>query len=374
MRRLIVFLLVAVMVITVAAGCKPKPPEELVIAVAGPMTGNLAQIGTQFKEGVELAVEEINKAGGVNGKKIRVEILDDKGDPKEAANVAQKLASDPKVLAVVGHYSSSACFAGIPIYDQAKLTMITPSASHPELTDPSIYAFKMWTSFKVYAPKLADLAIEEIGTKIAVIYVYNDWGIGSKDAFVARAKELGGTIVAEERFMDGDKDFKAQLTKIKAAKPDVLMVYSYYTEGALVIQQAKGLGLDVPLLGSGTLYEREFLNLAGAEAEGMYIVTEFVLDDPKPSVKNFLAKYQAKFPGKQPGNYQANSYDIVYMLAKAMEKGGTDRAAIRNALAATQGYQGVTGEISFDARREVVKSQVFLKLEGGEFKYYRPAP
>jgi branched-chain amino acid transport system substrate-binding protein len=377
--RLYVVTVMALVLSMAAGGCTGGTPKsaaetEIVLGLAAPMTGNLAHIGTQFREGVDLAVEEINAAGGVNGKKLTVLVMDDKGDPKEAANVAQKLASDPKVKAVIGHYSSSACFAGIPIYDKANLTMITPSASHPELTHGSKYAFKMWTSFTVYAPKLADLTVTELGKKnVAVIYVYNDWGIGSKNAFVSRVKQLGGTMVAEEVFYDGDKDFRTQLTKIKSRNPDVLMIYAYYTEGALVVQQARGLGLDVQLIGSGTFYEKEFVRLAGDDAEGMFIVTEFVTDDPRPSVQNFVKKYQAKYPGKEPGNYQGNSYDIVYLLTEAVKKAGTDRAAIRDALAATKDYAGVTGTISFTDEREVVKSQVFLKLENGQWKFHRVA-
>ncbi|HEY7601840.1 MAG TPA: ABC transporter substrate-binding protein, partial [Methylomirabilota bacterium] len=167
----------------------PATAQDLVIGVAAPMTGNLAQVGKQFAEGAQLAADEVNAKGGIKGKKVVIRVEDDKGDPKEAATVAQKFASDDRVLAVLGHYSSSACFAAIPIYTRARLATITPSASHTELTKQGgKYMFRMWSPISVYVPDLAQYTVKKLGKKnIGVVYVQNDWGIQTKDYFV---KEL----------------------------------------------------------------------------------------------------------------------------------------------------------------------------------------
>lgn len=380
MKKVLCLLVITMLVVSFAGCSKPvdksgdqtEQPEVVKIALAGPMTGNYAHIGTQFKEGAELAIKEINDSGGINGTLLEIEYFDDKIDPKEAANIAQLLVSDNDIKAVIGHYTSSCCFAGIPIYDKADLAMITPSASSPDLTKDSTSSFKLWTGFDIYAPMLGDLAVSDLGKQnIAVIYAYNDWGIGVKDGFTARVKELGGNIVAEEIIYDGDKDFKTQLTNIKAEEPDAVAIFTYYLEGAMIAQQARNLGIDVQLIGSGTFYEEDFAKVAGDAAEGMYAINEFTLDDPKPSVQEFLRKYEEMYTGV-PGNYQGNAYDAVMIIANAMEKNGFERSAIRDGIKEYQ-VEGVTGNISFTESREVIKDQSYLKFENGEWKFYKAA-
>jgi branched-chain amino acid transport system substrate-binding protein len=217
-----------------ALPASPAAAQDVVIGVAAPMTGNLAQIGKQFAEGAQLAADEVNAKGGIKGKKVVIRVEDDKGDPKEAATVAQKFASDDAVLAVLGHYSSSACFAAIPIYTKARLATITPSASHTELTKQGgKYMFRMWSPISVYVPDLAQYTVKKLGKKnVGVVYVQNDWGIQTKDYFVKELEKLGARVAALEVVYDKDTDFKAQLTKIKAANPDALAILTYYTTGA----------------------------------------------------------------------------------------------------------------------------------------------
>jgi branched-chain amino acid transport system substrate-binding protein len=220
----------------------PAAAQDIVIGVAAPMTGNLAQIGKQFSEGAQLAADEVNAKGGIKGKKVVIRVEDDKGDPKDAATVAQKFASDDAVLAVLGHYSSSACFAAIPIYTKARLATITPSASHTDLTKQGgKYMFRMWSPISVYVPDLAQYTVKKLGKKnIGVVYVQNDWGIQTKDYFVKELEKLGARVAALEVVYDKDTDFKAQLTKVKAANPDALAILTYYTTGALVTDNPSG--------------------------------------------------------------------------------------------------------------------------------------
>jgi branched-chain amino acid transport system substrate-binding protein len=347
--------------------------QDLVIGVAAPMTGNLAQIGKQFSEGAQLAADEVNARGGVKGRKVVIRVEDDKGDPKEAATVAQKFASDDKILAVLGHYSSSACFAAIPIYTRAKLATITPSASHTELTKQGgKYMFRMWSPISVYVPDLAQYTVKKLGKKsIGVVYVQNDWGIQTKDYFLKELEKLGAKAVATEVVYDKDTDFKAQLTKIKAANPDALAILTYYTTGALLTLQARNLGITAPLVGTGTLYEDKFIELAGAKnAEGLAVNTEFNADDPAPVVKSFVGLYQKIHPGENPEPYHATTYDAARILIQAIEKAGTDRDAIRDAVAATRTFPGVTGTFSFnDAREREAKDQVYLVVKDGKWSF-----
>ena len=232
MLRVLGVLLLAAMA---ALPVGPAAAQDVVIGVAAPMTGNLAQIGKQFAEGAQLAADEVNAKGGIKGKKVVIRVEDDKGDPKDAATVAQKFASDDAVLAVLGHYSSSACFAAIPIYTKARLATITPSASHTDLTKQGgKYMFRMWSPISVYVPDLAQYTVKKLGKKnIGVVYVQNDWGIQTKDYFVKEVEKLGARVAALEVVYDKDTDFKAQLTKVKAANPDALAILTYYTTGAL---------------------------------------------------------------------------------------------------------------------------------------------
>ncbi len=352
---------------------RPAAAQDLVIGVAAPMTGNLAQIGKQFAEGAQLAADEVNARGGIKGRKVAIRVEDDKGDPKEAATVAQKFASDDRVLAVLGHYSSSACFAAIPIYTKAHIATITPSASHTDLTKQGgKYMFRMWSPISVYVPDLAQYTVKKLGKKnIAVVYVQNDWGIQTKDYFLKELEKLGAKAVATEVVYDKDTDFKAQLTKIKAANPEALAILTYYTTGALVVLQARNLGITAPLVGTGTLYEDKFIELAGkGNAEGLAVNTEFNADDPSPVVRSFVTAYQKLHPGEKPEPYHATTYDAARLVFAAIEKGGAERDAIRDAMAASRSFPGVTGTFSFNDNRErEAKDQVYLVVKDGKWQF-----
>jgi branched-chain amino acid transport system substrate-binding protein len=341
--------------------------------VAAPMTGNLAQIGKQFAEGAQLAADEVNARGGIKGRKVAIRVEDDKGDPKEAATVAQKFASDDRILAVLGHYSSSACFAAIPIYTKARIATITPSASHTELTKQGgKYMFRMWSPISVYVPDLAQYTVKKLGKKnIAVVYVQNDWGIQTKDYFLKELEKLGAKAVATEVVYDKDTDFKAQLTKVKAANPEALAILTYYTTGALLVLQARNLGITAPLVGTGTLYEDKFIELAGkGNAEGLAVNTEFNADDPAPVVRTFVTAYQKLHPGEKPEPYHATTYDAARLVFAAIEKGGPERDAIRDAMAGTKSFAGVTGTFSFnDGREREAKDQVYLVVKDGKWQF-----
>ncbi|MCL5045953.1 MAG: ABC transporter substrate-binding protein [Actinobacteria bacterium] len=367
-RLAVVMTLVPVLVLgALVAGCARRGGKPIRIAVAAPLTGSMAVVGQQFVDGAKLAIDEVNAQGGINGRKVELVTQDDRNDPKEAASIAQKLSLDKDLYGVLGGYSSSASFASIPIYEKARIVEITPSASHPKLPEVSKYMFRMWTGIDVYAPQLADFAVTKRGLKkLAVIYVNNDFGKANRDYFVQKAKSLGATIVGEETFLDGDKDFKTQLTKIKAARPDALVIISYYVEGALIAQQARTAGLTVQIVSTGTFMEPEFLKLAGAAAEGIFFNTEFHPDDPRPTVQDFIKKFKGAFPGKDPAPYHATSYDATAMLLQVLKQVNLDRSKVAEALANIQ-FSGAEGPISWRAGKGIVKQNIFVEIRNGKF-------
>ena len=339
-----------------------------------PLTGGVATIGNQFKSAAELKIKEVNDAGGIDGRMVELVSYDDKMDPKESANIAQLIAADESILAVIGTYSSSGCYASIPILEAVDCAMITPSASDVNLSKDNTVMYKMWTGFDVYSPQLANFVTKDLGkTKIATIHVYNDWGNGVNQYFTDQAKANGAEIVAEEICYDGDKDFKAQLTNIKAQNPDVLCIFTFYAEGAIITQQAKDLGIECQYVSSGTFVDDQYLSIAGEDCEGMYAINEFVADDPRESVQDFFKRYEELVAdGSKPGSYSGNSYDAVGVILQAGQDKGFTRSGINQGLKELSGYVGVTGELSF-TNQEVVKPQVIVQVKEGVWSFVKEA-
>jgi branched-chain amino acid transport system substrate-binding protein len=366
-RRWLVIVTLLTVALVLTTGCAGRGAKVVRLAVVGPLTGSMAVVGQQFIDGARLAVDEVNAKGGLNGRKVELVTEDDRNDPKEAASIAQKLSLDKDLYGVLGSYSSSASFASIPIYEKAQIVQITPSASHPKLPEISKYMFRMWTGIDIYSPQLADFAVTKRGfKKFAVIYVNNDFGKANHEYFAAKAKSLGAAVVSEETFLDGDKDFKTQLTKVKAANPDALVVLSYYVEGALVAQQARAAGLKTPIISTGTFMEPEFLKLAGPAAEGIFFNTEFHPDDPRPTVQDFIKKFRAAYPGKEPAPYHATSYDAAAMLLQVLKQVNLDRSKVADALTNIQ-FSGAEGPISWKAGKGIVKRNIFVEIKNGKF-------
>ncbi|HMK91762.1 MAG TPA: ABC transporter substrate-binding protein, partial [Thermoleophilia bacterium] len=327
------------------------------VGVAGPMTGQYATYGASHKAGAELAMDELNAAGGVNGAQVSLSIGDDLGDPKEAVLVAQKFIDDSSIVVVDGHQFSGATIAAGAKYQAAGLPMITPSATQPDITDLGDYIWRICMTDAVQGKGLADYSVNTLGKKnIAIMYDNSDYGRGLADAFESGVKDAGGTVADREQYTTGDTDFKAQLTKIKAANPDLLFLSGYYPEGSKIAQQARELGLTVQMLGSDGYASDQLPKLGGAAVEGMLVSTFFDYTKQDPAVQKFVTAYKAKHDGANPDWFVANSYDVVMLAAKAAQLAGkNDRTAINDALAKIGTYQGVSGPITFDQNGDVVK-------------------
>ena len=337
------------------------------IGVAGPMTGQYATYGASHKAGAEIAIAELNEAGGVNGGEASMALGDDLGDPKEAVLVAQKFIDDADVVVVDGHQFSGATIAAGGKYESVGLPMISPSATNPDITDLGAFIWRICMTDAVQGEGLAKYSVETLGlTKVAVMYDSSDYGRGLADAYEAAVKAAGGSVVGKEQYATGDTDFKSQLTELKAAGPELLFLSGYYPEGSKIAQQARELGMDVQLLGSDGYASDELPKLGGAAVEGMLVSTffDYTLDDP--AVQKFVEAYKAKFDGANPDWFAANSYDVIMLAAKAAtDAGSNDRAAINEALAAIGSYEGISGTITFDENGDVVKPLSIVVVQDG---------
>jgi len=352
-------------------GCSSDSPGQTKIALCAPMTGNSAQWGEALKDGVNMAVDEINKAGGVLGKKFVVEFADDKGDPKEAVNVAQKLVTDRDLAAVIGHYFTSCTMAASPVYQKAGIPEIAIASTHPDATKAGEYIFRINVTNTHQGAGIAKWLIEKGKKRIAVIYVNDDYGKGISQIAIETIKELGGDPVYVGTVApSGEQDFTVLLTNVKNVSPDALALFTFYAAGAQIAIQAKTLGLDMPIVASDAIYSPDFIKIAGPSAEGVQVATWFHPDSDDPGTKAFTQAFQARY-NKAADTWSPYAYDAVKVLAEAIKRAGKiDRAAIRDQLAQTKSFKGAVGDTTFTSDRvpdATAKRLLMTVVQGGKF-------
>jgi branched-chain amino acid transport system substrate-binding protein len=364
-----VFVIVLLMVLGLAP--EGRSGEPIHIALSAPMTGNYAEYGQNFQRAIGIAVEWINAAGGIKSRPITIVAGDSKGDPKEAAALAQKFTSDNQIVAEIGDFTSTACMAAQPIYDQAGMVQLSPTSSHPDFAPKSPWSFGIVGTQAGEGPFMAKYAIERLGKKrIVILYINNDWGIATKDYFEKAAKEMGAEIVGVESFLERDRDFAAVLTKLRGMKPDALFIPSMYNEGALISKQREKMGWnDVAVLGPGSLFSPKLLEIGGSAVEGLHTSTIFFDKDPQPNVQKFVRTFETKY-NVMPNMFAAVAFDSLNILAEAIRKAGTDRKAIREELAKTKNFPGLTGNITFTERRDVIKDYRYLVVKNGQWALF----
>lgn len=345
----------------------PKVSGEIVLGSYMCNTGPFATFGQSSTKAMQLAVEEINAKGGVLGKQIKLIVEDDQCKPEEAANAAQKLIEQDKVLCVIGEVASSNSLAAAPICQNAKTPMVTPSSTNPAVTQTGDYIFRICFTDDFQGLVMSRYAFEDIGAKTAVIFsdVASDYSKGLSKVFRETFTARGGKILAEESYNQGDRDFRAQLTKFRALKPDVVFIPGYYQEVALILSQARQLGLKAAFLGGDGWDSPKLVEIAGEAAEGGCFSNHYSKDDPNPVVQQFVKSFQAKY-NEIPDALAACAYDAVRIVARAIEMAGVeDRTAVRDALARIKDFNGVTGKITIDENRNAKKSATILKIKGG---------
>ena len=337
------------------------------------LTGDTATFGQSADRGIRMAVEEVNAAGGVLGRPIEVITEDDRSVTEEARTAAQKLIQRDEVVALLGEVASSRSLAAGPEAQRAGIPMISPASTNPKVTEVGDHVFRTCFIDPFQGAVMARFAFDDLhARRIAVLFDFKqDYSVGLAEFFRKTFQQLGGEIVADERYTSGDIEFRAQLTTIRGAAPDAIFVPGYYTEVGLIAKQARELGLAVPLLGGDGWDSEKTLEIGGPAVEGDYFSTHYAADSDDPRVRDFVQRYQAK-NGGVPDAMAALGYDAARILADALTRAGkTDGAALRDAIASTKDFPGVTGRITIDPQRNAVKDAVVLKIDGGRFRYHR---
>ena len=352
-------------------GCSKQSGDTIKVGEFASLTGKEATFGMSSHEGTLLAVEEINAAGGVLGKKLELLTEDNQSKPGESATAVNKLISRDGVIAILGEVASSRSLEAAPICQQNKIPMISPSSTNPKVTESGDYIFRVCFTDILQGKILANFAGQKLKAKKVAIFtdVKSDYSKGLAKYFKEHFIAAGGQIVTELDFNGGDKDFKAQITAIKGANPDAVFIPAYYTDVALICIQAKQLGVTPPIFG-GDGWESEDLIKIGKEAvEGTYFSTHCAADSPGAKVAGFVEAYRKKFNGKTPDAMAMLGHDSVKILAEAIQKtGSTDAVKVRDALAATKDFDGVSGKITIDSKRDATKPMVILQVKDGKFK------
>ena len=353
-----------------AASCAKKG-ETIKIGEYASLTGKEATYGQASHKGAVLAVEEINAAGGVLGKQLELITEDDQSKSGEAATVVKKLISRDKVIAVVGEVASSRSLEAAPICQNAKVPMISPSSTAPEVTSTGDYIFRVCYIDPFQGTVMAKFAKDTLKLrKVALLTsVSSAYSVGLAKYFKERFAADGGTVVLEQRYSEGDKDFRAQLTAIKAANVEGIFVPGYYTEAALVCRQARDLGMTLPLFGGDGWESPELTQIGGKSVEGTHFVTHYSPENKDPFVAAFNDRFQKRW-GNETDTLTGLGYDAVMLLVDALKRAGTtDNGKLRDALAGTKNFKGVTGIITLDAQRNPTKSAVILVVKDGKFQF-----
>ena len=336
------------------------------------LTGSEAAFGQSSHKGTELLIEEINKAGGVLGKKLELIVEDNQSKAGESATIVKKFISRDKVVAILGEVASGRSLEAGPICQAAGIPMVSPSSTNPKVTEVGDYVFRVCFIDPFQGKLLADFATKTLKAKKAVVLsdVSAAYSVGLSTFFKEAFTSSGGTILAEQKYASKDKDFKAQLTAIKALNPDVICVPGYYTEVGLIVKQARDLGVNVPIFGGDGWEAPELIQIAGGEAlKNTFYSTHFSPTQDSPMAKKFVEAFKAKFKGEVPDAMAALGYDSALAIVEAIKKAGsTEPAKLRDALKATD-FVGVTGRTKLDAKRDATKPAVIITTENGAFKF-----
>ena len=350
-----------------ASNTTGNPIDEKVVKIGFNFeeTGAVASYGTSEQKGAQLAVDEINAAGGIDGKQIEVVDKDNKSETAEAASVSTNLVTQSKVAAIVGPATSGATAAAVANATQAGVPLISPSATQDGLTKGQDFLFIGTVQDSFQGKIISNYVSNKLNAKKVVLYTDNssDYAKGIAKSF---RDSFTGEIVADETFVSGDTDFQAALTKIKDKEFDAIVLPGYYTEAGKIVNQARGMGIDKPIIGGDGFNGAEFVQQATAErASNIYFISGFSTTvDVSDKAKAFLEAYRAKY-NEDPSTFAALAYDSVYLVANAA-KGAKTSVDIKNNLAKTQNFEGVTGQTSFDADHNTVKTAFMMTMNNGK--------
>lgn len=372
MKRVTIFVLATVFLVIPACKKPQVVSDSAVISVGefASMTGMTASFGQKSHNGTLMAIEELNSAGGVLGKKIKLTTEDDQSKAGEAATVVRKMISRDRVVAVLGEVASSRSLEAAPICQQAKIPMISPASTNPKVTEVGDYIFRVCFIDPFQGTVLAKYALAKGWKRVAILTdVKQDYSVGLSQFFKSYFVANGGVLLGEQSYSSGDKDFKAQLTAIKSAQPDAVLASGYYTESGLIARQARELEVTVPFLGGDGWDSPSLIEVAGKAMEGCVFSNHFSVEDSSPAIQAFLKKYRERFKS-EPDAMSALGYDSAMILADAIKRAGTTEGeALKNAIAQTKDFPGITGKITLNSERNASKSAVILTIADGKFRY-----
>lgn len=371
-------LAVAMMAAAGARNALGQSSEPIMLGVSGPLTGPNAQYGAQWKQGFDLALDEIQAAGGINGRKLAYRFEDSQSDPRQSVAIAQKFVSDPSIVMELGDFSSPASMAASPIYQRGGLVQFGFTNSHPDFTKGGDFMWSTSVSQADEQPLLARYAVSKLGLKkLAILHLNTDWGRTSRDYFASAAKELGAEVAITEGYIPDERDFRSTLVRVRDANPDGLILISYYSDGALIARQARQLGLKQTICAASSVYSPKFLELGGEAVENVHLGTRYFPEDPRPEVRKFISGFKAKYNGQEPDAFNAYSYDAMNVAAAVLRIGGTDRRAIRDAFAKVHDVSTVIfGPATFDIQTRRVKGAMNAELvvKKGQFTLWDGKP
>ncbi len=361
--------LAAVLLTGLVACNKKADVQEIVIGEYGSMTGATATFGISSGRGIQMAVDMLNQGGGVLGKQIRLVVEDDQGKPEEAQTAVTKLINKDRVVAVLGEVASSNSLAGGPVCQASRIPMVSPGSTNPKVTTIGDYIFRVCYIDPFQGQVMAKFAANTLKLKNVAILrdIKSDYSVGLANFFTTGFTAFGGTIAADESYSQGDKDFTAQLTSLKAKNPDGIFVPGYYTEVGLIARQARKLGITVTLMGGDGWDSSKLWEIGGDALNGCYYSNHYSIDDPSPPLQKFVSDYKARYAhtgDSIPDAMAALGYDAMLVLADAMKRANSSRPdSVRAALAKTSGFIGVTGTTTLDENRNAVKPAVVLEVQ-----------
>jgi branched-chain amino acid transport system substrate-binding protein len=348
-----------------------KKTDEILIGEFGSLTGSEATFGLSSNKGFRLAFDEINAAGGINGKKVKLITVDDQGKSEEAASSVTRLITQDNVIAILGEVASGRSKAAAPIAQKHKIPMITHASTNPQVTKEGDYIFRICFIDPFQGFVMSKFAIQNLKAKKAAILrdVKSDYSVGLADVFAEEFKKMGGEIVADLSYQTNDIDFKAQLTQMRSKNADVIFIPGYYTEVGLIAQQARSLGIKSTLIG-GDGWDSSKLHEIGKEAiNGSYYSNHYTTESTEPAVVEFIKKFKAKY-NETPDAMGALSYDAARVLAAAIGRAkDLSPVSIRDEIAKTKDFPAVTGKITLNEERNAVKSAVVVQVQGPERKF-----
>lgn len=336
--------------------------------ISGPFTGNAAEYGATWKKAFGLALNEINGSGGVLGRKVELVYEDTQADPKQSVTVAQKFVGNSAILAELGDLASAASIAASPIYQRAKLVQFGFQNSAPAFTTEGNFMFSTTPTENQQTSYLAEVAVKQVGRKQVVLYQDSAWGQSTQSAYISSARSNGGEILFAQGYLTTETDFRPLLIKARDANPDVVVLLSYYNDGALLTQQARSVGLKAKIVADDGCYSPQFITLGGAATNGVVLTTPFFPTDSRPTVQAFVKAYRNLYQ-EDPNLFAIMAYDALKILAWATQKGGANRIGIQQALLHGTNIPSVLyGPFQFGSDRRVDNApQVAITIQNGQF-------